>query len=104
MHIHVICAIQFSRMKIKSCYYLIPGLHDIDAQSDPSTVYARWHGFVDLSSSIRFYTWCVGTSSAIVGVVCNVINATNVGLHVRAKAEIPSDAPSKTFKRLLIIL
>ncbi|KAK3083351.1 hypothetical protein FSP39_020593 [Pinctada imbricata] len=77
------------------------GLQDIDFQNDVTFVGARWHGFVDLGSSIHFYTWCVGSTSVTTGAdICDIVNATNVGLHTAYQANLPPGSPTCLYNKV----
>lgn len=67
-------------------------------QDSDTTVAARWHGFVDLDSGIKWYHWCVGsTPSASGSDVCDVVSWRNVGIHTRIKLDLSKTLPSKFF-------
>ena len=58
-------------------------------QNQSQTISAHWHGFVDLHSYIKSYTWCVSTAGHEGS--CDVIPLTILGMKTNMETLLPSN-------------
>ena len=74
---------------------MIVGRLDNEYRNSSDIVAAHWHGFVDTESGIETYHWCVGETTHVHRnydkTECNIMEWTNVGLHVSASWNLSFD-------------
>ncbi|XP_061189002.1 uncharacterized protein LOC133197151 [Saccostrea echinata] len=86
---------------VKGVIYDGTGLEDLDFQDSDSVVAARWHGFNDMDSGIRWYQWCVGSTPSIAGDnVCDVVPWRNVGIHTKIKLQLSKTLPKCVYNKV----